>query len=172
MARKRRSDSTPYDSINLTPLIDTLFFLLIIFMVTAPLLEYSVDVSPPEMNADQLPQDDKKAKVVSLKTNGMVQFNNAEITRAEFFVQLAAFRDDPETKVYLRADRMLSYGDVIDFLSKVRNSGFSRWFWSHQGHIGQKKANIAVSRKILKMIYILLEKGQYYDPNYAVKAAE
>ena len=55
---------------------------------------------------------------------------------------------------------------------KVRNSGFSRWFWSHQGHLGQKKAIIAVSRKLLKMIYILLEKGQYYDPNYAVKATE
>ena len=55
---------------------------------------------------------------------------------------------------------------------KVRNSGFSRWFWSHQGHIGQKKAIIAVSRKLLKMIYILLERGQYYDPNYAVKATE
>ena len=41
-----------------------------------------------------------------------------------------------------------------------------------QGHIGQKKAIIAVSRKLLKMIYILLEKGQYYDLNYAVKATE
>ena len=55
---------------------------------------------------------------------------------------------------------------------KVRNSSFARWFWSHQGHIGQKKAIIAVSRRLLKMIYILLEKGQYYDPNYAVKATE
>ena len=55
---------------------------------------------------------------------------------------------------------------------KVRNSSFARWFWSHQGHIGQKKAIIAVSRKLLKMIYILLEKGQYYDPNYSVKATE
>ncbi|MBR7163408.1 MAG: transposase, partial [Clostridia bacterium] len=55
---------------------------------------------------------------------------------------------------------------------KVRNSSFSKWFWSHQGHIGQKKAIIAVSRKLLKMIYILLEKGQYYDPNYSVKATE
>ena len=55
---------------------------------------------------------------------------------------------------------------------KVRNSSFSKWFWSHQGHIGQKKAIIAVSRKLLKMIYILLEKGQYYDPNYAVKTTE
>ena len=55
---------------------------------------------------------------------------------------------------------------------KVRNSSFSKWFWSHQGHIGQKKAIIAVSRKLLKMIYILLEKEQYYDPNCAVKATE
>ena len=55
---------------------------------------------------------------------------------------------------------------------KVRKSSFSKWFWSHQGHIGQKKAIIAVSRKLLKMIYILLETGQYYDPNYAVKATE
>ena len=55
---------------------------------------------------------------------------------------------------------------------KVRNSCFAKWFWSHQGHIGQKKAIIAVSRKLLKMIYILLEKGQYYDPTYAVKATE
>jgi hypothetical protein len=55
---------------------------------------------------------------------------------------------------------------------KVRNSSFARWFWSHQGHIGQKKAIIAVSRRLLKMIYILLKKGLYYDPNYAVKAAE
>jgi transposase len=55
---------------------------------------------------------------------------------------------------------------------RVRNSSFSKWFWSHQGHIGQKKAIMAVSRKLLKMIYILLEQGQYYDPNYAVRATE
>ena len=55
---------------------------------------------------------------------------------------------------------------------KVRKSSFARWFWSHQGHISQKKAIIAVSRKLLKMIYIHLEKGQYYDPNHTVTAAE
>ena len=52
---------------------------------------------------------------------------------------------------------------------RVRNSSFSRWFWSHQGHVGQKKAIIAVSRKLLKTIYILLERGQYYDPNFTAK---
>ena len=55
---------------------------------------------------------------------------------------------------------------------RVRNSCFSKWFWSHQGHVGQKKAIVAVSRKLLKMIYILLERGTYYDPNYTAKATE
>jgi transposase len=49
---------------------------------------------------------------------------------------------------------------------RVRNSSFAKWFWSHQGHKGQKKAIIAVARKLLEMIYILLEKEQYYDPLY------
>ena len=55
---------------------------------------------------------------------------------------------------------------------RVRNSCFFKWFWSHQGHVGQKKAIVAVSRKLLKMIYILLERGTYYDPNYTAKATE
>ena len=55
---------------------------------------------------------------------------------------------------------------------RVRNSSFCAWFWSHQGHIGKKKAIVAVSRKLLKMIYLLLERGQYYDPNYTAKATE
>ena len=55
---------------------------------------------------------------------------------------------------------------------RVRHSCFSKWFWSHQGHVGQKKAIIAVSRKLLKMIYILLERGTHYDPNYALRPRE
>ena len=56
MSARRRFPVTAYDQINLTNLIDMLFFLLIIFMITAPLLEYSVDVTPPEMNADPIIQ--------------------------------------------------------------------------------------------------------------------
>ncbi len=123
MAR-RRSDSTPYDSINLTPLIDTLFFLLIIFMVTAPLLEYSVDVSPPAMNADALPQEDDKAKVVNMKANGVIVFDRQEMTRSEFTGMVGSI--DPEMKLFLRADRTLPYGDVIDFLSGIKRAGFTK----------------------------------------------
>ncbi len=52
---------------------------------------------------------------------------------------------------------------------RVRNSSFAKWFWSHQGHKGQKKAIIAVSRKLLEMIYVLLEREQYYDPLYPTR---
>ncbi len=127
MAR-RRNDNVPYDTINLTPLIDTLFFLLIIFMVTAPLLEYSVDVSPPEMNAGQLPQNDDKAKVVNLKTNGVVVFEREELTRNEFIAKLGSLSLDPEVKLYLRGDRALTYGEIIDFLAGIRRAGFSNIF--------------------------------------------
>lgn len=52
---------------------------------------------------------------------------------------------------------------------RVRNSSFAKWFWSHQGHKGQKKAIIAVARKLLEMVYILLEREQYYDSLYPTR---
>ena len=55
---RRRFQSKTYDEINITPLMDTVFFLLIIFMITAPLLEYSIDVSPPKMAAAEIKADD------------------------------------------------------------------------------------------------------------------
>ena len=55
---RRRFQSKSYDEINITPLMDTVFFLLIIFMITAPLLEYSIDVSPPKMNASEMKPDE------------------------------------------------------------------------------------------------------------------
>ena len=128
MARRRIS-STPYDSINLTPLIDTLFFLLIIFMVTAPLLEYTIDVSPPEMNANAIPkEEDQNAKTVNLKQDGMAVFQGETMSRERCIGELIKLNTDPKIKVFLRADRNLTYGSVIDFLAKVHNNGFKNIF--------------------------------------------
>ena len=71
MSSRRRFPVTAYDQINLTNLIDTLFFLLIIFMITAPLLEYSVDVTPPEMNADPI-KPDTDSKIINVKADGSI----------------------------------------------------------------------------------------------------
>lgn len=126
MAR-RNFATQAYDSINLTPLIDTLFFLLIIFMLTAPLLEYSVDVSAPEMNAEDLPQEaDPKTKVVNLKRDNSVNFEDQDMSQSVFLHRLNSM--PPDAKVYLRADESLPYGDVIRFLASIRKSGFQNIF--------------------------------------------
>jgi len=126
--QKRDFTGKIYDEINVTPLIDTLFFLLIIFMLTAPLLEYNIDVTPPELNADKLPQDDKHAKVVNLTKNGMVNYERTDMSRAQFIGRISEIRQDPEAKLYLRADRGLPYGEVIDFLGEIRSAGFKSIF--------------------------------------------
>ena len=126
MAR-RNFATQAYDSINLTPLIDTLFFLLIIFMLTAPLLEYSVDVSAPAMNADSLPQEaDPKTKVVNLKRANTVNFEDSDMSQVLFLQRLVKMPSD--AKIYLRADESLPYGDVIRFLASIRRSGFQNIF--------------------------------------------
>lgn len=126
MAR-RRFNSSPYDTINLTPLIDTLFFLLIIFMITAPLLEYTIEVDPPEMNADPLPKDaadDQNLKTINLTKDGHVIFDENTITQDECIMKLMPYRTNPDFKIFLRADRELSYGKVIAFLAKMHGNGF------------------------------------------------
>ena len=128
MARRNFSRST-FDSINLTPLIDTLFFLLIIFMVTAPLLEYSMDVSPPAMNADEIdPRDMKNAKTINIKADGTIIFDQTAVSQDELIRQLYRYINDPDVKVYLRADSEVKYGSVIQVLQQVKNSGFSNIF--------------------------------------------
>ena len=126
MPPKRRSLQVPiYDQINLTNLIDTLFFLLIIFMITAPLLEYSIDVTPPEMNANQI-SPDNDAKVVNVKSDGSITFERKTITEAELQVILSRIEQQSgrETAIFLRGDKDVNYGAVINVMRVIRGSGF------------------------------------------------
>ena len=126
MPSKRRSLQVPiYDQINLTNLIDTLFFLLIIFMITAPLLEYSIDVTPPEMNANQI-SPDNDAKVVNVKSDGSITFERKTITEAELQVILSRIEQQSgrETPIFLRGDRDLRYGVVMNIMKLIRAAGF------------------------------------------------
>ena len=85
MARHRFSNP-PFDQINVTPLIDTLFFLLIIFMITAPLLEYSMDVTPPSYKAADIKPDDN-SKIVNIRKDGVIMFEGAKMERQRTQVQ-------------------------------------------------------------------------------------
>ena len=124
MARHRFSNP-PFDQINVTPLIDTLFFLLIIFMFTAPLLEYSMDVTPPSYKAADIKPDDN-SKIVNVRKDGVIMFEGAKMELSELVQRLTALRDSGRKyNFFLRADADLRYGTVIDVLRNIKNAGFS-----------------------------------------------
>lgn len=131
MARsRRRFPSNTFDAINVTPLIDTLFFLLIIFMLTAPLLEYSVEVAPPQMNANPI-NADSNAQVVIVKHDGSLMLNKTDVGRDQLQYKLAMLKQETESAgeplpvVFLRGDRKREYGDVIDVMRIIRAAGFN-----------------------------------------------
>ena len=89
MRRKRsRSQMAAIDQINVTPLLDLTFLLLIVFMITMPLMEYGTSVNPPEMNADKLPETDFKS--ITLTKQGTIVFDRETVTKTELIELLTA----------------------------------------------------------------------------------
>ena len=125
MSARRRFPVTAYDQINLTNLIDTLFFLLIIFMITAPLLEYSVDVTPPEMNADPI-KPDADSKIINVKADGSIVYDREIVSEAELQIILSRIEQQSgrETAIFLRGDKDLNYGRVMNVMRLIRAAGF------------------------------------------------
>lgn len=124
---RRRFQSKSYDEINITPLMDTVFFLLIIFMITAPLLDYSIDVSPPKMNAAEM-KPDEYSRVINVKKNGDIEFEKKIMNPARLIARLRELKASPDggrIKVFLRADKDLLYGSVIQVMKDVKNAGFT-----------------------------------------------
>ena len=124
---RRRFQNKTFDEINITPLMDTVFFLLIIFMITAPLLEYSINVSPPKMDAVEIKPNDFM-KVIHVQKSKLIQFEKKTLTMDQLLRRLAELKDSPQgskLKIYLRADRELRYGDVIDVLKTIKKAGHS-----------------------------------------------
>ena len=111
------------DQINVTPLLDLTFLLLIVFMITMPLMEYGTNISPPEMNSDKLPEDNFKS--VTLTKNGTIEFDKEVVTREELTAYLTRHTETaPKTQLLLRADGSRTYNDVIELMALIRHAGF------------------------------------------------
>ncbi len=126
MSRRRRRPSTmnTIDQINVTPLLDLTFLLLIAFMITMPLMEYGTSVNPPEMNAQVLPQDNFKS--VTLNKDGALDYDKRIVSREELMVHLRDLKNtSPKTILLVRADGSRSYNDVIALMKDIKNSGFT-----------------------------------------------
>jgi biopolymer transport protein ExbD len=113
--------------INVTPLVDVMLVLLIIFMVAAPLLVTGVAVDLPKTSAKALPSDVEPISV-TIDAEGRRSIGDEQLTDAAFAARLAALKEarGAEARVVIRADAALPYGQVAALLADVTGSGFTR----------------------------------------------
>jgi biopolymer transport protein TolR len=112
--------------INITPMVDVMLVLLVIFMVTAPLLVAGVRVDLPRNAAPKLSQL-KKPVIVTLAADGTIYAGDELLDRDRLEAQLSALRaKEGDATVYLRADRKASYGEVLELLGRIGQAGYRR----------------------------------------------
>ena len=117
----------PLAEINVTPFVDVMLVLLIIFMVAAPLMVQGVPVELPKTSASKLGTI-KKPMVVSLAADGNLFIRDEQVTRQNLVTRLMAIKSQEggDGIVYVRADKKIAYGDVMEILGRVGESGFAR----------------------------------------------
>jgi biopolymer transport protein TolR len=112
--------------INVTPLVDVMLVLLVIFMVTAPILQQGVSVNLPKVQAGPL-QGDEQQLVVTVTGREAVILNDKPIALPELQAQLRGIVEkEPDRKVFLRADAEVRYGQVMKVLASLREAGVQR----------------------------------------------
>jgi biopolymer transport protein TolR len=126
MAFSGERNNETLSQINVTPLVDVMLVLLVIFMVTAPILHQGVSVNLPRVQAGALSGEDVQL-VVSVTAKGGVYLNDAAMTAPELLSKLQAIvREHPERNVYLRADSSVPYGEVMRVMASIRQAGVQR----------------------------------------------
>ncbi|HET6420554.1 MAG TPA: protein TolR [Geobacteraceae bacterium] len=112
--------------INVTPLVDVMLVLLIIFMVTAPMMQQGVQVNLPKAQAKTLSAQEETV-VVSIDKSGRVFINSSEISPGELKSRLASmFENRTKKEVFLKADRTVPYGEVVKTMAEIKGAGIER----------------------------------------------
>jgi biopolymer transport protein ExbD len=111
--------------INVTPFIDVMLVLLIIFMVAAPLSTVDLPVDLPTSSATPQKKPDKPT-YVSIKSDLVVAIGETPVTRSELVGALDAADANKDRRIFLRADRVVPYGDMMDVLELLRQGGYSK----------------------------------------------
>lgn len=112
--------------INVTPMVDVMLVLLIIFMVSAPLLTVGVPIDLPQSQANTL-NNDKEPLTVSVNAKGDIYLQNTKVSLAELVPRLNAITNQGyEERIYVRGDRSVSYGDMMRIMGALSGAGFRR----------------------------------------------
>ena len=124
--RLNRSSKEPISEINVTPFVDVMLVLLIIFMVTAPLLTVGVQVDLPETSADTLPEESEPL-TLTINSKGEVFIQETKIEFDNLIKKiLAVSKNRTDTRIYVRGDKTINYGRVLEVMGKLSGSGFTK----------------------------------------------
>ncbi len=116
----------PMSQINVTPMVDVMLVLLIVFMVTAPLLTVGVPIDLPEAQARPLPEDTKPLEV-SIDQNGAIFLEDTPVGKAELVARLRAITNNrADARIYVRGDRTLEYGTIMEVIGSINGAGFTK----------------------------------------------
>jgi biopolymer transport protein TolR len=121
-----RRRSRPMAEINVTPFVDVMLVLLIVFMVTAPLLTVGVNVDLPKATSSPLPGQDEPL-TVSVDSGGKIFLQESEIVLEELGPRLLAILENkPETRIFVRGDKVIDYGRVMEVVGTIHDAGIAK----------------------------------------------
>ncbi|ASX28095.1 protein TolR [Rickettsia sp. MEAM1 (Bemisia tabaci)] len=122
----RKSKRDVVSEINVTPLVDVMLVLLIIFMITSPMLVSGVNVDLPETNSSPISGQDEPL-VVTINNKGEVLLLETPIERKHLTDKLVNItKEKKDTRIFVRGDKNVSYGEVVEVVSEIHAAGFSR----------------------------------------------
>lgn len=124
--RKRNNESKLLAEINVTPLVDVVLVLLIIFMVTAPMLQMGIDVNLPRVKSKSIDVTEEKI-VLTINSEKEIFINKNKISVPDLGVKLESiFSNRIDREVFMRADKNVPYGFVVEVMSAVRKAGVDK----------------------------------------------
>jgi biopolymer transport protein TolR len=125
-ARSGRGRYRPLAEINVTPLVDVMLVLLIIFMVTAPLMTSGVSVDLPKTNAQQI-NSDSQPLTVSINAQGDIFLQDQPVDLTELVAKLQAIsQNNAERRIFVRGDKDLTYGRIMQVMGTITEGGFTK----------------------------------------------
>lgn len=123
---RRNNDSKPVSDINVTPLVDVILVLLIIFMVTAPMLQMGIDVNLPRVKAKSVDVGEEKL-ILTIKSNEEIFINRYKASLDDLKLKLEnIFESRIDREIFMRADEKVPYGFVVKVMSEVRKAGVDK----------------------------------------------
>ena len=126
LIKNKNNKNKTISQINVTPFVDVMLVLLIVFMITAPLLTVGVSVDLPKTKAAQLNSKGDPI-VVSIKQNGDLYIQERSIDALNLLPRLKAISEgNKNLRIYVRGDKNVSYGIVLDTIAKIKRSGFKK----------------------------------------------